>query len=152
MSATPLIVDRGTLFFKENGGTTLYALDPDAVALKWKYTDSEQSNLAGVDAGDVYLFSHEVLALRRDTQALRWSTRLTVSVPGRGARVGDAGVLVCTPRGLFQLSKETGDLVSIFRGDDRESAGGSMVAVGGKLICVSNMAITAYPDPSAATR
>ncbi len=57
-------------------------------------------------------------------------------------------MLVFTPRGLFELSKETGDVRRIFRGADLGAAGGFVLSAGKRLVCVSNLAVTAYPESS----
>jgi outer membrane protein assembly factor BamB len=142
----PIVVRDGVIYFKESLGPTLYALDERGPRLRWKWEDSELTNLVGVDDSDVYLFYGELSAISRNKPETRWSNRLTVELPGVGAQVGSQAILVFTPRGLFELSKETGDVRRIFRGADLGAAGGFVLAAGKRLISVSNLAVTAYPD------
>jgi outer membrane protein assembly factor BamB len=145
-STGPIVVRDGVIYFKESTSSTLYALDEAGPRLKWKWQDSEFANLVGIDGGDVYLFSNELSAIARTKPETRWSNRLTVDLQGIGAQVGSQGILVFTPRGLFELSKETGDVRRIFRGDDLGAAGGFVLCAGKRLVCVSNVAVTAYPE------
>lgn len=144
----PIVVRDGVIYFKESMGTTLYAVDENGPRLRWKLEDSELTSLVGLDDSDLYLFYGELSAISRTKPLTRWSNRLTVELPGVGAQVGSRAVLVFTPRGLFELSKETGDVSRIFRGADLGSAGGYMLLAGNRLVCVSNLAVTAYPDSS----
>lgn len=142
----PIVVRDGVIYFKESMGPTLYALEEQGPRLRWKWEDSELTNLVGVDDTDVYLFYGELSAISRNKPETRWSNRLTVELPGVGAQIGSQAILVFTPRGLFELSKETGDVRRIFRGADLGAAGGFVLSAGKRLISVSNLAITAYPD------
>jgi hypothetical protein len=56
--------------------------------------------------------------------------------------------VVFTSLGLFELSKETGDVRRIFRGSDLGAAGGFVLNAGKRLVSVSNLAVTAYPQVS----
>ena len=123
----------GVIYFKESTSSTLYALEEAGPHLQWKWQDSEFANLVGVDDSDVYLFSNELSAIARTKPETRWSNRLTVDLQGVGAQIGSQGILVFTPRGLFELSKETGDVRRIFRGADLGAAGG-FVLCGGETI------------------
>ena len=143
-STGPIAVRDGVVYFKESTGATLYAVDESGPRLKWKWQDSEFANLIGVDGSDVYLFSNELSAISRTKPETRWSNRLTVDLQGIGAQVGSEGILVFTPRGLFELSKETGDVRRIFRGADLGAAGGFLLFAGKRLVSVSNLAVTAY--------
>jgi outer membrane protein assembly factor BamB len=144
----PIVVRDGVIYFKESMGATLYALEENGPRLRWKWEDSELTNLVGLDEGDLYLFYGELSAISRTKPETRWSNRLTVELPGVGAQVGSQAILVFTPRGLFELSKETGDVRRIFRGADLGAAGGFVLSAGKRLVCVSNLAVTAYPEPS----
>ncbi len=142
----PIVVRDGVIYFKESMGATLYALEENGPRLRWKWEDSELTNLVGVDDTDVYLFYGELSAISRTKPETRWSNRLTVELPGVGAQIGSQAILVFTPRGLFELSKETGDVRRIFRGADLGAAGGYVLSAGKRLVSVSNLAVTAYPD------
>jgi outer membrane protein assembly factor BamB len=144
-STGPIVVRDGVIYFKESTSPTLYALEESGPRLRWKWQDSEFANLIGVDNSDVYLFSNELSAITRTKPETRWSNRLTVDLQGVGAQIGSRGVLVFTPRGLFELSKETGDVRRIFRGNDLGAAGGFVLSAGKQIVCVSNLAVTAYP-------
>ena len=61
------------------------------------------------------------------------------------AQIGSQADLVFTPRGLFELSKKTGDLRRpVFRGDDVGATGGFLLFAGKRLVTVSNKTVTAY--------
>jgi outer membrane protein assembly factor BamB len=145
----PIVVRDGTIYFKESSSPTLYAVDEEGPRLKWKWQDAESANLVGIDDTDVYLFSNELCPINRAKPEMRWSRRFTVDMEGIGAVVGTKAALVFTSRGLFEVSKETGDDRRTFRGADLGAAGGTMLTGGGRLICISNMSVTAYPEPPA---
>jgi outer membrane protein assembly factor BamB len=147
-STGPIVVRDGVVYFKESTAATLYALEESGPRLKWKWQDSEFSNLISVDASDVYLFSNELSTISRTKPEMRWSNHLTVDLQGIGAQVGSRGVVVFTSLGLFELSKETGDVRRIFRGSDVGAAGGFVLNAGKRLVSVSNLAVTAYPQVS----
>jgi outer membrane protein assembly factor BamB len=145
----PIVIRDGIIYFKESSSPTLYAIDPSGPKLKWKWQDSDAANLVGIDEQNVYLFSDELSAISRMKPALQWSHLLPVEVQGVGPKVGAKAVLVFTSRGLFEISKETGDdRREVFRGADVGAAGGTILSAGNRLICVSNVAVTAYPEPS----
>jgi hypothetical protein len=76
---------------------------------------------------------------------MTWSA----SLPMLGARmtplVGESRLLAFAPRGVYEIDLTDGDTVRILRGADRESMGGDLCRAPGRLIAVSNLAITAYP-------
>ena len=145
LSSGPILVRDGVVYFKESMSPTLFALEESGPRLKWKWQDSEFANLVGADGDDVYLFSNELSAISRAKPETRWANRLSIDLQGVGAQVGSQAVLVFTPRGLFELSKENGDVRRIFRGTDLGPVGGYLLEAGGHLVTVSNLALTAYP-------
>lgn len=135
----------GLLYFKESGGTAMYAVDPAARKQAWKRPVKDSAQLVAMDASHCYLLSRELECIDRKTQELKWAVMLPVVGGGLSVVPAENGVLVFTSRGVFEISRENGDVTRIFRGEDLSSIGGSLRVVGGRLLCVSNRSITAYP-------
>ena len=51
-------------------------------------------------------------------------------------------------RGVYEIDRQTGDTLRIFRGADKECLGGALWRTGDRLVTVSNRAVTAYPIPT----
>ena len=82
-----------------------------------------------------------------------WSTRLpTGCSPQVIASLSGKDAFVFAGRGVFQIDTTSGSVASIFRGQDRDSFGGVVFTAGGKMITVSNQAVTAYPLGAGAGR
>jgi hypothetical protein len=54
-------------------------------------------------------------------------------------------VVAFAPRGIFEIDLSNGDTARILRGADLDSFGGTLNRAPGRLIAVSNIAVTAYP-------
>jgi outer membrane protein assembly factor BamB len=135
----------GRLYFKESGGTAMYAVDPAARKQVWKRPIKDSAQLVAVDASNCYLLSRELECIDRKTQELKWAVMLPVVGGGLSVVPAEEGILVFTSRGVFEIAKDNGDVTRIFRGEDLSSIGGSLRVVGGRAVCVSNRSITAYP-------
>lgn len=135
----------GLLYFKESGGTAMYAVDPAARKQAWKRPIKDSAQLVAMDASHCYLLSRELECIDRRTQELKWAVMLPVVGGGLSVVPAENGILVFTSRGVFEISRDNGDVTRIFRGEDLSSIGGSLRVVGGRLLCVSNRTITAYP-------
>lgn len=146
LHARPTMIYRdGVLYFKETDSPALYALDVTKRELLWKRPVPEEAVLAGFDEECFYLMAQELEAIDRRTRGLRWSVSLPVAAGGLGVVIGDDRLATFTSRGIFELSKQNGDVVRIFRGADMTSLGGASFVLDGKYVTISNQAITAYP-------
>jgi hypothetical protein len=59
--------------------------------------------------------------------------------------LSDNRVFHFSSRGIYEIDKNNGQVVRVFRGTDLESMGGTLVITPKSLLAVSNLAITAYP-------
>jgi len=143
-AAGEILLADGILYFKECRGERLYALDIINRKLVWERPAAEAATLVGRDEELLYLLSKELIAVDRKTRALRWSIELPIRAGGLSAVVGADRVLVCTSRGIYELSKASGDTQRILRGDDLSSGGGALSLIGKRIVSVSNQAITSY--------
>jgi hypothetical protein len=67
--------------------------------------------------------------------------------------LGGDRLYVFSGRGVFQLDTASGDPAGKpFRGADLESMGGALYRCNDRLVAVSNLAVTAYPLPTAGVR
>ena len=142
----PIVVRDGVIYFKETMGATLYALEENGPRCTGNGKTQNSPIWLASTIPTSTCFTASCRRFRATKPETRWSNRLTVELPGVGAQIGSQAILVFTPRGLFELSKETGDVRRIFRGSDLGAAGGFVLSAGKRLVSVSNLAVTAYPD------
>jgi outer membrane protein assembly factor BamB len=140
-----LVQEDGLLYFKECAGKTLFALDPAARRVAWKRPVTDAAELVAMDDENCYVLSRELVCIDRSTRAMKWSVTLPVAGGGLSAVPAADGILVFTSRGVYEISRDNGDVRRIFRGHDLASVGGSLQVVGPLAVCVSNRRITAYP-------
>jgi hypothetical protein len=142
----------GLMFAKGMRSSRLVAVACDGPKLVWNRPVANSSILVGADDAQVYLGGEELTAYNLKTQELVWATRLPRAVDWSLPRVTANRIYQFTSRGVCEVDKKTGEIVTIFRGADLESLGGSLFVAGGKLITVSNLNITAYPLAPAAAQ
>jgi outer membrane protein assembly factor BamB len=148
----PVVVG-GLVFVKGLRSPRLVGVAADGPKLTWNRSVADSAILVGVDDKRIYLAGEDLTAYSLKTQELVWATRLPRSAEWSAPLVTATRIYQFTSRGVCEVDKESGDILTYFRGDDLSSLGGSMFVAGGKLITVSNVAITAYPlggSPSAA--
>jgi outer membrane protein assembly factor BamB len=137
------------MYIKETSMNMLYALDLTGPSLKWKRPVDDNATIAKVDDDAIYLVGRELSAIDLKTRAMRWGTSVpTVAGSMRPVFTSGNRVYVLSSRGVFELDSTTGDPLRIFRGADRDSLGGDLWQASGKLIGVSNLAVTAYTPES----
>jgi outer membrane protein assembly factor BamB len=147
-SAVPL--DSGdALLVKGAQSSRLYAIDPNRMKALWERPVSNDARLLSVDDRAIYLGGEELGSLDLKSRGLSWATKLPGGSLNSAVLVRSEGVFQLTPRGIFEIDPRSGDVRRIFRGEDLGSAGGDLVLTGGRLLAVSNRAITAYPRRSA---
>jgi outer membrane protein assembly factor BamB len=142
----------GLMFTKGLRSSRLVAVACDGPKLVWNRPVANSSILVGADDAQVYLGGEELTAYNLKTQELAWATKLPRAVDWSLPRVTANRIYQFTSRGVCEVDKKTGEIVTIFRGADLESLGGSLFVAGGKLITVSNLNITAYPLAPAAAQ
>ncbi len=138
-----MFLEDGVLYFKEGRGERLYAMDVINRKMIWERPVSEAATLVGHDEEFLYLLSKELVAVDRTTRALRWSIELPIRAGGLSAVVGPDRLLVNTSRGIYELSRASGDTQRIYRGG--LSGGGALSMIAKRIVSVSNEAITSYP-------
>jgi outer membrane protein assembly factor BamB len=143
----------GLLFSKGMRSARLLGIAADGPQLEWSRPVSDSAVLVAADDERVYLGGEELTAYSQKTQELLWSAPLPRSADWSLPLVADSRIYQFTSRGVCEVDKASGRILNIFRGADLDSLGGLLFAAGGKLITVSNMAITAYaldaPPPQA---
>jgi outer membrane protein assembly factor BamB len=139
-------LDGSTLYFKEEGGSAVHALDVTGPTLLWKRPLDSDASIAPLGPGKMLVVGQDVAAIdaRADRRPMKWSALLPTLVARVSPVVNENRVLVFAPRGVYVLDGISGDTVRIFRGADRDSLGGSILRARGRLICASNLAVTAY--------
>ncbi len=141
---SPPLESGGLLLAKGMQSPRLSALTLDVPAVAWKRAVPANALLAGVDKQRIYLAGEEVLAFDRKTQELAWSNRLPGGTTWIRPWITRNRYYQFTPRGVYELDKQTGNVLRLFRGADLDSSGGAILATPKLLITVSNHAITAY--------
>ena len=87
----------------------------------------------------------ELTAYSLKTQELVWAAQLPHSAPWSLPLVTKNRLYQFTSRGICEIDKRTGEIMRIFRGNDLDSLGGTLLVTPQAVITVSNLAITAYP-------
>ncbi|HEV3340707.1 MAG TPA: PQQ-binding-like beta-propeller repeat protein [Pirellulales bacterium] len=139
----PILVGK-TLYFKGMRSDRLYALDISTPKLLWRRPVSESAMLVGVDDEKLYLSGEEVLAIDLANQKLKWASRLPSGIGWLKPLATDDRFYQFTSRGIFELDKNNGDTVRLFRGSDLDASGGVLLATPTRVLTVSNLAVTAY--------
>ena len=147
-SSTPLRSGEA-LFVKGAKSERIYALDPDRMKVLWDRPIAKSARLLGADDHAVFLGGPEISALDRRTRTLLWATRVPGGSTEGRVLVRPEGIWQLTPRGIFELDPQSGQVRRIFRGDDTGSDGGDLYLTGRSLLAVTNRTISAYPIASA---
>lgn len=137
-----------TILIKGVKSDRLCAIDPDRMKVVWDRPIAKSTRVVGVDDATVYLAGPELGALDLRTRSLRW----TVPLPGGSydgrLLVRRDGLWQFTPRGIFEIDPQTGQVRRIFRGQDAGSEGGDLILTDRWLLAISNQTISAYPRKS----
>src|SRR5262245_38362129 len=148
-----LLVRDGVLYVKETGAEGVYAIDLAGPTLKWRRPMDGSESVAGVNSNLLISIGQDVCGIELDHQKMLWSARLPDGCTNTLSPIlADKGVLIFAGRGIFQIDLGGGDVSGMFRGQDRDSLGGAVYTVGGKMMTVSNQAVTAYPLGNGAAR
>jgi outer membrane protein assembly factor BamB len=140
----PLRVEEAFLI-KGMKSSKICAVEPDRMKALWERPVAKSSRLLGIGRRAVFLGGDEISALDLKTRTLLWATR----VPGASFQsrvlVGPDGLWQLTPRGIYEIDPDNGNVRRIFRGADLGSAGGDLLLTDDLVLAVSNRTITAYP-------
>jgi outer membrane protein assembly factor BamB len=140
-----MLIDNGTLFIKEYKGEQIYALDLAGPRLDWKRPIDNTVTLAAADGHDLYVVGTEADCIDRDSRDMQWSAKLSTDTSYMQPIISGGNIFVFGERGIQQVRAGDGAAAPIFRGFDRDSAGGCLWQTRDKLVTVSNLAVTAYP-------
>lgn len=143
-TAAPPLLAAGTLYVKGMRSDRLYAIDVSVPKLRWKRPVGESAMLVRVEGDTIYLSGDEVLAINLADQKLKWASRLPSGTGWIRPLVTADRFYQFTSRGIFELDKANGDTMRLFRGSDLDSLGGMLLMAHGRLLSVSNLAVTAY--------
>ena len=143
----------GMLYFKDHGVKTMFVLDLAVPQLKWKRDIGEDTGIAGFDDKNFYLLSTgpnntSLNALDAQSGRMLMSSKLPDGSEGLRVLAAGASYLMFVSRGIFEVDTAVADVTRnthSFRGIDKDSVGGVLLRAGGRLISVSNLAVTAYP-------
>jgi hypothetical protein len=138
-------IDGSTLYLKEENGDGLYAVDLTGPSLLWRRPLDPDSSFLPLDKGRLLAIGQDLGAIDGKSRSLMWSASLPTLIGRVTPLVSGNRVLAFAPRGIYEIDATDGDTVRILRGADRDSYGGSVHAAPGRLICVSNLSVTAYP-------
>ena len=135
-----------SLLVKGAQSSRLYVVDPNRMTLEWERAIGKSARPLGADERSIYLGGDDLGSLDIQTRNLSWATRLPGGSGLGSVLVRPDGIRQMTPRGVFEIAPETGDVRTILRGADLGSAaGGDVLLTAERLITVSNRAIAAYP-------
>jgi outer membrane protein assembly factor BamB len=147
-SAAPsgaMLLSGSTLYFKESSDDVLYAMDLSAPALKWKRPIDASVVLTAGDDRKLFLVGADVDCINAESREMLWSNTLSSQGAGGEPLFISNRMYVFDSRGVRAVQIETGESAAVFRGVDRDAAGGNLWRTADKLITISSHAITAYP-------
>jgi outer membrane protein assembly factor BamB len=145
--AAAFVAEGSTLYVKEQNGDALYAIDLGGPSLLWKRPIDRESTIARLDDGRLLVVGQDLAAIDTKGKAhpMTWSARLPDLLVRLTPVVSGQRVYAFAPRGIFEIDTSNGDTARILRGVDLDSFGGTLNRAPGRLIAVSNIAVTAYP-------
>jgi outer membrane protein assembly factor BamB len=143
-AGAPLMMN-GALYFKGMRSRRLYAVDPAGPKVLWSRPVAMNAVLSGVDRERIYLGGPEISAYDLKTQQLLWSKHVPEGTSWIHPLMTEDRIFQFTPRGIYEIDKQSGDIVRLFRGADMDSLGGNLLLTPKALVAISNLAITAYP-------
>jgi outer membrane protein assembly factor BamB len=135
----------GRLFAKGMRSPRIVAVEPGGPTIAWRRPIDVTAVLVGADDKRLYTGGEELAAYDLDSQELIWSTRLPRSAAWSAAVLTKTRLYQFTSRGIYEIDKQTGRVLGLFRGADLDALGGSLFVTPTALVTVSNVAITAYP-------
>ena len=135
----------GLLYLKEKSARMLYAVDPSGPTMLWKRPLGKDTGVAAFEGDRLLTVGTDAGAIGAGDHALKWSTPLRVQTGGLVPVVAGKQMLVSSARGIYRISTDTGDVLKVHRGADKDTAGGALFLAGDKLINVTNRTVTAYP-------
>jgi outer membrane protein assembly factor BamB len=141
-------IDGATLYLKEEGGAAVHAVDLSGPTLIWRRPLDRDNSIMPVPGTSQLLVTGQDLGAidaKSQTHPLQWNAPLPQLIGRINPIISGERVLAFSPRGIFELSLTNGDTVRILRGADKESIGGDLRRAPGRLISISNLAVTAYP-------
>lgn len=140
-------VDGSTLYVKEQNGDAVYALDLNGPSLLWRRPLDRENSIERLEDGRLLVIGQDLAAIdvKRKDRGMTWAARMPDLLVKLTPIISGQRVLTFAPRGIFEIDLATGDTVRILRGADIESFGGTLNRAPGRLITVSNVAVTAYP-------
>jgi outer membrane protein assembly factor BamB len=145
LTASPPQLHGSMALFKGLRSDRLVAVDTQQLKVLWQRPVSRSAMLIGVDDRRVYMGGEELTAYDRESRKLLWSCRVPLGTEWARPALSESRIYQFTPRGVFEVDKDNGRVVRIFRGHDLDSVGGLVLLRPTILLTVSNLAITAYP-------
>lgn len=100
--------------------------------------------LIGSDDRNIYMGGDELTAYDRESRRLLWSCRVPLGTDWARPVITQSRIFQFTPRGVFEVDKEKGKVVRMFRGSDLDSVGGVIRLAPHIMLTISNLGITAY--------
>jgi outer membrane protein assembly factor BamB len=140
-------IDGSTLYVKEQNGDALYAVDLAGPSLLWKRPVDRESTITRLEDGRLLVLGQDLSAIdtKGKSHPMQWSSRLPDLLVRLTPVVTPQRVYAFAPRGIFEIDLSNGDTARILRGADLDSFGGTLNRAPGRMIAVSNLAVTAYP-------
>ena len=143
------VVQGSTIYLKEQAGAAMYAVDLAGPSLLWRRPLDRDNTVARLGDGRLLSVGQDLCAIDPETRAMTWSATLPTLATKLTPLLSGGRLFAFAPRGIYEIDLADGDTVRILRGADRDSIGGALRRAPGRLICVSNLAITAYPTGDA---
>lgn len=136
-------IREGVLYFKDQGGPSLIAIDLTKEQLLFRRPVDNDQYFLGVDDGGYYLAGPTFSLIDPKTRQLLWAPAISAPAAGMHPIRSGNDFLIFSDRGIYRLNPASRS-VDLFRGADVESLGGALLRAGDKLLAISNLSVTAY--------
>jgi len=144
-TVSPPQVVGGVLYVKGMRSRQMYAVDPTRPKVLWHRPVPKTATIIGIDEKRFYLGGEDISAFDLATRKILWSVRVDLGTTWARPLVTQGRIYHFSSRGIFEIDKESGNVVTLFRGADLKSLGGELLVTPKALLAVSNLAVTAYP-------
>ena len=142
-----MLVIGGLLYFRSAGCPELFALDPSGPELLWRASIGRDERIVAVDQEHVYLAGDELRAVSRADGERVWSRPLMLAAGTGGVQQSSTSLWVLTRRGLFEIDKQSGHHVRVWRGDLARMGGGDLLWSQAGLLAVGPDEVLSFGGP-----
>jgi outer membrane protein assembly factor BamB len=140
-----ILADATTLYVKERGNDTLYAIDPAKRELKWKRPVDSTNGLAGIANGRLLLTGSSVQSIDLESRELLWNAGLVAAANDCRYVLANGWLYAADANGIQGVDTSTGASTSLKANAGADIPnGGDLWKTADRLITVTPTTVTAF--------